>query len=73
MPVAWTPDGLNAVLDEASASLIVYLGATPPKAGTYRLTLECNYEGICFRRTQITFFINYSTRSDAQEEVPNYE
>lgn len=73
VPVDWTPDGLNAVLDEASASLIVYLGATPPKAGTYRLTLECNYEGICFRRTQTTFFINYSTRSDAQEEVPNHE
>lgn len=74
MPVEWNPQQLNAVVDETSGSLIVYLGGTTPTAGTYRLTLECIFEDICFEQMQMTFFINYSTRSDARnDEVPNNE
>lgn len=70
--VDWDPERLDAVVDEATGTLIVYMGAMPPAAGTYRLTVECIFEGICFEQMQMTFFINYSTRSDAQnEEVPN--
>lgn len=72
--VAWDPQYLNAVTDPAAGELIVYMGAQAPTAGTYRLTLECMYEGICFHRMQTTFFINYSTPSDARsEEVPENE
>jgi hypothetical protein len=70
--VPWNPESLDAVIDPSTGTLIVYMGARTPQAGTYRLTLECIYERICFEQTQMTFFINYSTRSDAQnEEVPN--
>lgn len=73
-PVEWDHNGLNAVEDPENGELIVYLGPNVPAAGTYRLTLECIYEGICFHQMQTTFFINYSTRSDMEhEEVPNYE
>ena len=74
VPLSWSADSLNAVIHEQTENLIVYVGANAPMAGTYRLTLECIYEGTCFRREQTTFFINYSTRSDVQsEEVPNNE
>lgn len=73
-PVQWDQQYLNAVMDPETGDVIVYMGAQPPTAGTYRLTLECIYEDICFHRMQTTFFINYSTRSDAQqEEVPDNE
>ena len=72
--VAWDPQYLNAVTDSETGNVIVYMGSQSPTAGTYRLTLECMYEGICFHRIQTTFFINYSTPSDARsEEVPENE
>lgn len=72
--VPWDPQSLNAVTDPEAGSLIVYVGEQSPAAGTYRLTLECMYEGICFQRMQTTFFINYSTPSVARsEEVPENE
>ena len=74
LPVEWDPQGLNAAVDYTTGELAVTLGQTPPPAGTYRLTLECHFEELCFHREQMTFFINYSTRSDVQEEeVPNNE
>lgn len=73
-PVSWDSASLNGVIHPESGNLIVYLGGTTAAAGTYRLTLECVFEGICFYREQTTFFINYSTCSDWQnEEVPDYE
>lgn len=66
--IAWDAQRLNAVIAPETGELIVYLGANAPAAGTYRLTTECIYEGICFQKTQTTFFINYSTQSDAQNE-----
>lgn len=72
--IEWDAHGLNAVVDPQTGELVVYLGEGSPAAGTYRLTLEGKYEGLCFYREQMTFFINYSTRSDVQnEEVPNNE
>lgn len=72
--VPWDAQGLNAMLLPETGELIVYTGVHAPPAGTYRLTLECMFEGICFHRSEMTFFINYSTRSDLQnEEVPDNE
>ena len=55
-------------------ALLVTLGTTPLKAGTYRLTIQYIFEDTCVEQMQMTFFINYSTRSDAQQkEVPDNE
>lgn len=73
-PTEWDAQKLNAVVDSETGELIVYMGEIAPTAGTYRLTLECMYEGICFHQMQTTFFINYSIRSEVEyEEVPDNE
>ncbi len=36
------------------------LGEEKPQPGTYRLSMSWTFEGICFAKTQTTFFINYS-------------
>ena len=69
----WAEDQ-SLVLQETADALVITPGATPPKAGTYRLTIQYLFEETCIDQMQMTFFINYSTRSDAQqEEVPDNE
>lgn len=46
--------------DGKAHNLVVQLGSVLPQAGTYRLTMKWNYEGVCYTQTQMTFFINYS-------------
>jgi hypothetical protein len=58
--------GLYARLDYPNRLLTIGMDTELPAAGTYRLTIRGSYEGICFQQMQMTFFINYSTRSDME-------
>jgi len=40
-------------------------GDALPEAGTYRLTVEYTYKGLCFAVSQHTFFVNYSGHTHA--------
>ena len=46
--------------NEQEHKLELKLGEKLPQAGTYRLNLNWKYEGVLFKQTQTTFFINYS-------------
>ena len=71
-PVTLDENSLYAELSYLERTMTVRIGSDLPPAGTYRLTINCSYEGICIEQKQITFFINYSTSSDAQsKEVPD--
>ena len=65
--VTLNENSLYGQLDYPARTLTIGLGEELPPAGTYRLIIRGNYEGSCFQRMQITFFINYSTRSDAEQ------
>ena len=62
--VTLNENSLYGQLDYPARTLTIGLGEELPPAGTYRLIIRGNYEGSCFQRMQITFFINYSTRLD---------
>ena len=64
--VELSENGLYGHLDYPARTLTIGLGEELPAAGTYRLIIRGNYEGVCFQKMQMTFFINYSTRSDAE-------
>ena len=60
--------------DDQHHDLVLQTGSNLPQAGTYRLTLEWSYEGICYTKMQTTFFINYSAQTNyllSSSEVPN--
>ena len=46
-------------------TITLHMGQDYAMAGTYRLKCNWEYEGICYMQTEIPFFINYSTCSDA--------
>lgn len=46
--------------DDEEHTLELKIGKKLPQAGTYRLNMNWNYKGVCFKQTQTTFFINYS-------------
>lgn len=50
--------------DDKEHKLELKIGEKLPLAGTYRLNINWNYKGICFQKTQTTFFINYSAYLD---------
>lgn len=53
------------VTDEETCALVFQLGETLPPAGTYRVSMNWTYEGICFAQAQTTFFINYLEYSES--------
>ena len=58
----WSAD----VFDEENCMLTFLIDETLPPAGTYRVSMNWSYEGICFAQTQTTFFINYSVYSESE-------
>lgn len=64
-------DGLTAAVtsDETGASTTLTIrradGSLPP-AGTYHLTLRWSFGGICYARTDHTFFVNYAVDALAE-------
>ena len=46
-------------------TITLLIGQDYAMAGTYRLKCNWQYEGFCYMQTEIPFFINYSTCSDA--------
>jgi len=65
IPVTLSDTGLYGKYTDydLTHNLVFQVGENLPQAGTYRLNMEWNYEGICFAQTQTTFFINYSAHS----------
>lgn len=49
------------------------LGEKLPQAGTYRLNLNWKYEGVLFKQTQTTFFINYSEHLNRDLSSPEVQ
>ncbi len=47
--------------EEGNADLLIKVGEILPPAGKYQAILQWEFNGICFYKKQITFFINYST------------
>ena len=41
-------------------TLVLGIGEKLPPAGTYRINMEWTYEGVCYAKKQMTFFINYA-------------
>ena len=62
VPVTLSETGLYGKYQDfdLTHNLVLRIGEQPPQAGTYRLNMNWSYEGICFAKTQTTFFINYS-------------
>ena len=60
VPVELSDDGLRATYTKTpdSHALALQLGQKFSQAGTYRLRITWNYEGICYNATQTTFLIN---------------
>ena len=58
--------GLNVVHndDEHRYELVLTIGDRLPQAGTYRVNMKWIYEGICYVKTQTTFFINYAAHTE---------
>ena len=54
------------VSDDENYMLRFRIGETLPQAGTYRVTMNWSYQGICFAEEQTTFFINYSVYSESE-------
>jgi len=65
IPVDLTAGGLTAEhLTEEEHALVFRIGEQLPPAGTYRIHIKWNYEGVCFAQTQTSIFINYTVYSD---------
>lgn len=62
IPVVLSAAGLHGKYQDfdQTHNLVLQVGEDPPQAGTYRLNMNWSYEGICFAKSQTTFFINYS-------------
>ena len=62
VPVTLSEAGLYGKYQDfdVTHNLVLRIGEQLPRAGTYRLNMNWSYEGICFAKTQTTFFINYS-------------
>lgn len=58
--LTYTNDEQGDTDNEPEHKLELKLGEKLPQAGTYRLNLNWKYEGVLFKQTQTTFFINYS-------------
>lgn len=60
VPVELSDDGLRVTYTKTpdSHALALQLGQKFNQAGTYRLRITWNYEGICYDATQTTFLIN---------------
>ena len=61
-PVTLSANGLYGKYTDfdLTHNLVFRVGKNLPQAGTYRLNMKWSYEGICFAKTQTTFFINYA-------------
>ena len=46
--------------DTREHTLVLGIGDVLPQAGTYRIRMEWTYEGVCYAKKQMTFFINYA-------------
>ena len=60
VPVTLSEDGMDATYHKAADShkLTVRLGQKFSQAGTYRIRITWNYEGICYSDTHTTFLVN---------------
>ncbi len=61
VPVTLSRTGLyGTYMDyDLTHNLVFRVGENLVPAGTYRLNMKWSYKGICFAKTQTTFFINY--------------
>ena len=61
-PITLSANGLYGKYTDfdLTHNLVFRVGKNLPQAGTYRLNMKWSYEGICFAKTQTTFFINYA-------------
>lgn len=68
MPKNAANSGLSAIYTAdysgGTHNLVISALEENPPAGTYRVNLEWKYEEISFYESEITFFINYSSRTD---------
>ena len=55
----------NGYVRFENGSVVLLVGDTLPDAGTYRLSVEYSFKGVCFAASQHTFFVNYSGHAHA--------
>lgn len=70
VPANLSEDSLQTtyINDENNHRLELKLGKKFKQPGTYRITISCSYEGLCYDTMQTTFFVNCSGR---EEKVTN--
>ena len=66
----WTPAELSAdtlavsyTVEETGPVLTLQVGKTLPQPGTYRLQISWSRDGLCFHKSELTFFINYTQQT----------
>lgn len=69
VPVELSEESLSLTQyrEETGSGLILRTGKLLPQPGTYRLYLQWSFDGLCFRQSEITFFINYTEQTVSRQ------